>query len=336
MAAALVDMAKHPGNYRTRYTKLTGKQRTVFKGVGPVVGVEFRERLATGDAFYGYCEEVRTKLKDWVASLAEAALKISELSEPQRQLLRSLRGPVPPQLPVLADSLIAVMQEDAGTQDELVESPAVQSYPEMERVWRSLRGKIDRYLEGVKAPVREAIRTALNFGTDGEESENAAGLSSVMRSASEFVGATDNPLSRVAQQLADAPPEDVVVSLASAVSGKTASALTDEDFGRAAGMMEIASALAKERSEQSARGQYLVVLPNGQRRMITGPGECEQDGSIVADLVDWRRRFSLTADDAAFIALSTLFPVEAGCRQDARTAPPVDRSADESAEASTS
>ena len=31
VAAALVDMAKHPGNYRTRYTKLTGKQRTVFK-----------------------------------------------------------------------------------------------------------------------------------------------------------------------------------------------------------------------------------------------------------------------------------------------------------------
>lgn len=332
VAAALVDVAKHPGNYRTRYTKLTGKQRTVFKAVGPVVGVEFRERLATGDAFYGYCEEVRTKLKDWVASLAEAALKIGELSEAQRQLLRSLRGPVPPQLPVLADSLIAVMQEDAGTQDELVESPAVQSYPEMERVWRSLRGKIDRYLEGVKAPVREAIRTALNFGTDGQESQNAAGLSSVMRSASEAVGATDNPLSRVAQRLADAPPEDIVVSLASAVSGKIASALTDEDFGRAAGMMEIASALANERSEQIARGQYLVVLPNGQRRMITGSGECEPDGSIVADLVDWRRRFSLTADDAAFIALSTLFPVGADAGPRGQETPPADQIADESAE----
>ncbi len=321
-------MAKHPGNYRTRYTKLTGKQRTVFKAVGPLAGVEFRERLATGDAFYGYCEDVRTKLKDWVASLAEAALKISELSEAQRQLLRSLRGPVPPQLPVLADGLIAVMQEDAGTHEELLESPAVQSYPEMERVWRSLCGKIDRYLEGVKAPVREAIRTALNFGTEGEDSENAAGLSSVMRSASEPVGATDNPLSRVAQRLADAPPEDVVVSLASAVSGKTASALTDEDFGRAAGMMEIASALAKERSEQSARGQYLVVLPNGQRRTITGPGEREADGSIIADLVDWRRRFSLTAEDAAFIALSTLFPADADARQDGQEAPPTDRDVD--------
>jgi len=331
VAAALVDMAKHPGNYRTRYTKLTGKQRTVFKAVGPVVGVEFRERLATGDAFYGYCEEVRTKLKDWCASLPEAALKISELSEPQRQLLRSLRGPVPPQLPVLADSLIAVMQEDVGTQDELVESRVAQSYPEMERVWRSLRSKIDRYIEGVKAPVREAIRTALNIGTDGEGSENASELSSVMRSASEFVGATDNPLARVAQQLADAPPEDVVVSLASAVSGKTASALTDEDFGRAAGMMEIASALAKERSEQNSRGQYLVVLPNGQRRMITRPGECEQDGSIVADLVDWRRRFSLTADNAAFIALSTLFPVDVDAEPPGQETPPMDHIADESA-----
>lgn len=136
--------------------------------------------------------------------------------------------------------------------------------------------------------------------------------------------------------MADAPPEDVVVSLASAVSGKTASALTDEDFGRAAGMMEIASALAKERSEHSARGQYLVVLPNGQRRMITRPGECEPDGSIVADLVDWRRRFSLTADDAAFIALSTLFPPDGDAEPRGEDAPSGDRSGNESAEAEAS
>jgi len=333
LAAALVDMAKHPGNYRTRYTKLTGKQRTVFKAVGPLAGVEFRERLATGDAFYGYCENVRTKLKEWVASLPEAALKIGELSEPQRQLLRSLRGPVPPQLPVLADSLIAVMQEDAATHEELLESPTVQSYPEMERVWHSLRGKIDRYLEGVKAPVREAIRTALENGTEGEDMENAAELSNVMRSASELVGATDNPLSRVAQRLADAPSEDVVVSLASAVSGKTASALTDEDFGRAAGMMEIASALAKERSEQSVRGQYVVVLPNGGRRTIAGPGEREQDGAIVADLLDWRKKFSLTAEGAAFIALSTLLSAEGEASPPGQETPPVDRDADESQQA---
>jgi bifunctional non-homologous end joining protein LigD len=51
------------------------------------------------------------------------------------------------------------------------------------------------------------------------------------------------------------------------------------NLGRAAGMMEIASAPAKERSEQSGRGQYVAVRPTGQRRIITGPGECEQDGS---------------------------------------------------------
>ena len=95
---AIVDMAKHPDNYSTRYTKLTGKQRTVFKAVGPLAGVEFDKRLAMGEAFYSYCEQVRARLKDWVSSLPEAALKITELSEPQRQLLRSLRGPVPPQL----------------------------------------------------------------------------------------------------------------------------------------------------------------------------------------------------------------------------------------------
>jgi hypothetical protein len=58
------------------------------------------------------------------------------------------------------------------------------------------------------------------------------------------------------------------------VSRKTASALTDEDFGRAAGMMEIASALAKERSEQSARGQYLVVLLRKAAEALKGRNGC--------------------------------------------------------------
>ena len=95
-------MAKHPDDYSTRYTKLTGKHRTVFKAVGPLAGVEFEKRLAMGELFYRYCEQVRGRLKDWVSALPETATKIPELTEPQRQLLRLLRGPggrnEPPQL----------------------------------------------------------------------------------------------------------------------------------------------------------------------------------------------------------------------------------------------
>jgi hypothetical protein len=330
LARALVDMAKHPSSYRTRYTKLTGKQRTVFKAVGPLVGVEFRDRFATGEAFYGYCEQVRGKLKDWVVSVPEAALKIAELSEPQRQFLRLLRGPVPPQLPVLADHLIAIMQEVTSTHVELVDTAAGQSYPQMERVWRALRGKIDRYLEGVKAPVREAIRTALEIKPGGREGEDMRELSNVIRSAGEMVGETENSLCQVAQRLAEQSSEDIVISLATAVSGKAASALTDEDFGRAAGMMEVTSALAKQQAEHASRGQYLIVLPNGQRRTIVGPVEHEPDGSIIAELADWRKRFSLTDDDAAFFALSMLFPVDVDARQE--VVPAGDGDADELAE----
>jgi hypothetical protein len=307
-------MAKHPGNYRTRYTKLTGKQRTVFKAVGPAMGVEFRERLATGDAFYGYCEGVRTKLKDWCASLPEAALKISELSEPQRLLLRSLRGPVPPQLPVLADSLVAMMQEDAGTHDELTETTADGSSPEIQRVWREFREKIARYVEGVKAPVREAIRTALGTGPDGSERTSPTDLSVLIRSASTIVGQPGNPLSQVADRLADQGSEDAAVLLAVAVTGKTAAALTDEDFGRAKGIMDIAGPLAKQQAElakqqkeQKARGDYVVSLPNGQRRTIAAVAESVRESAIVADLVAWQSRFSLTANDAVFFALRELF-----------------------------
>jgi hypothetical protein len=72
-------------------------------------------------------------------------------------------------------------------------------------------------------------------------------------------------------------------------------------------------------------------LPNGQRRTISGRAESEPDGSIIADLVDWRRKFSLTAEDAAFIALRTLLPADA--REGVQGEPPGERNDEESAEA---
>ena len=321
LPAALVDMAKHPTNYRTRYTKLTGKQRTVFKAVGPVIGVDNRDRWATGEPFYGYCEQVRTKLKDWVVSLPEAALKLGELSEPQRQLLRALRGPVPPQLPVLGDGLVQVMQEDGAAHEELLASGALTEYPQMERIWRALREKIDRHIEGVKAGVRETIRRSLDIKAAGDERENPEDLSGVIRSASEAVGTSDNVLAQVADKLAGDFSDDVATSLAKAVSGKPASALTDEDFGRAAGMMEVASVLAKQQAERRLGHQYLITLPNGCRLTLARSKEQDADGAASTELIAWRNRFSLAVEQAAFIALSALFPSEADV-DDQGTLPP--------------
>lgn len=319
LAKALVDMGKHPANYRTRYTKLTGRQRMVFKAIGPLIGVEFRERAATGEPFYNYCEGVRSRLKEWVMSLPEAVLKINEITEAQRQLLRSLRGPVSPQLPVLADGLVGIMQEDPGTHEELAGAASLASYPAIERVWEGLRGKIERHIEGVKAPVREAIRTALDIKRSDDSEERAEDLSGVMRSLGQIVETAENPFSQVAQRLDQDSSEDMAVSVAAAVSGKPPSSLTDEDFGRATGMLEIASVLAKERFEQKARGEYVIILPNGRKKTITPPDERPREDLAATELVDWRRRFSLTAEEAAFVALSALLPQETdhGTRREA-------------------
>ena len=64
---ALVAMVKDPGSYATRYTKLTLKQRYVFKAIGPELGQPFTARDDRGEAFYDYCGRVRDAMIAWRA-----------------------------------------------------------------------------------------------------------------------------------------------------------------------------------------------------------------------------------------------------------------------------
>ena len=105
--------------------------------------------------------------------------------------------------------------------------------------------------------------------------------------------------------------DDTVLSLATVVSGKMPTALTNEDFSRAAGIVEVASALAKERAKQPSGTDYTIILPTGENRTIPTAEQPESKESIVADFVQWRDRFGLSAEDAAFFALTTLFPANA-------------------------
>jgi len=219
VADALVDMAKHPGKYQTRYTKLAGKQRIVFKAIGPVVGVEFAERLAGGEAFYTYCEQVRSKLKDWVNALPESALKITELTETQRKLLRTLRGPVPPQLPLLADGLVEFAAEDSGTHEELAGTGTAAAFPAIASAWRTLREKIERHVEGVKVPVRTAVRTLVGE-PDSEEPVTTSKLAEVIRSVSDVVGGPGSRFQQIADRLDQEDYPDPAVALPAVLSGK--------------------------------------------------------------------------------------------------------------------
>ena len=47
---AIVDMAKRPSRYVTRYTKLTGPQRVVFRAIGPIIGLPLPNRPIGGEA----------------------------------------------------------------------------------------------------------------------------------------------------------------------------------------------------------------------------------------------------------------------------------------------
>ena|SRR5487761_1218781 len=109
LPAAIVQMARFPKRFTTRYTKLAGKQRFVFKAIGPECGAPYTERLSSGERFYEYCEQVRTALRSWAASLPESVLTLPDLTDNQRRLVKSLRGAVPAQLPLLADQLLALI-----------------------------------------------------------------------------------------------------------------------------------------------------------------------------------------------------------------------------------
>ncbi len=97
--------------------------------------------------------------------------------------------------------------------------------------------------------------------------------------------------------------------------------------------MEVASALAKTQAEQRSSGQYVVVLPNGQRRTIAAPPDYQPDGSIIEDgIVDWRSRFSLTAEEATFFALKALLPEVVDRAKEDEAGASGDQDNDESAE----
>jgi hypothetical protein len=308
VADALADMAKHPGNYQTRYTKLAGKQRIVFKAIGPLMGVDFSERLGSGEAFYGFCEQVRAKLKSWIESLPEAALKISELTETQRKLLRSLRGPVPPQLPVLADSLVEFAQDDPSTHAELAGTGTGTAFPAIAAAWQDLRGKIERHVEGVKAPVRTAVRTLLD-GEQSDEPPTTRKLADVMRSMGELLGGQEGSFQQIADKLATENHPDPAVGLSAALAGKPPELLTDEDFGRARGVVDVTATLRRQQEQQQAAGQYVVLLPSGGRRTLCPPPDSVPADTIAADVARWRE-LPLTVEQLAFVALRTLLGTE--------------------------
>jgi hypothetical protein len=296
---AIVRMAKDPGTFVTRYTRLTGRQRVVFRAVGPLIGVEYTDRLASGDQFMGYCEQVRKELRTWAMKMPEAVVQLQTLNLAQRNLLKILRSPVvPPQLTVLADSLVAVCQEDENAGRELEVDKTVREFPGIDKLWKEFRARVERHVDGIKAPVRSRLREITSIEPTNDLGASAH-IAQKLKDLSGLCG-DDNPLGRVVEKL-DAGTEvgDLVEEVAAAISSKAASSLTDEDYGRAAGVLEMAASLPAERGT--------VILPSGERRSLQAVTDEAAEHSITADVRGWRGTLGLSPDQLASLALKAIY-----------------------------
>jgi hypothetical protein len=97
----------------------------------------------------------------------------------------------------------------------------------------------------------------------------------------------------------------VIDEIAAAVSGKTPTALTEEDYGRAVGVVEMASVF-----RQLAR-QFAVVLPSGERRVLTASVDPAALVQAESDIEKWRHGNAMTQDHLACLALCAIYKIPA-------------------------
>lgn len=306
LAAAIMDMGRSPDKYRARYNKLSNKHRIVFRAIAPELGVHFTDRLLRGEAFYTQCERIRSTLKNWISKLPEMVLSSTELSEAQRQLTKKLKGPVPPQLPVLADSLVEMFNEQDDSREELsVADATTNSFPAMVKRWREFRTAVERYVDGVRAPLRASIREITGVEST-EGSETPSRLIDALQSIDDF-GLPDNPIRQIADKLASASTDaDPLGQIAAAVSQKTIEDLTEEDYGKAVGVLEVASALKKVRTDRKEKAEYELISPAGIKKVVITFDHGEAANHVLSLLRDIGSRFSLTTNQVTAIVLQVL------------------------------
>lgn len=301
---ALVDMTKDPARYVTRYTKLSGKQRCVFKALGPEFDVPFTARDERGEAFYEYCGRVRDAMMAWVGAVPEEAVLGPQASDCEKKLFKLLRAAVPPQVSLLADSLLDVIAEDAATREEIGSADAkTQEFPATVQRWRTLCEQVHRRISGVKASVDREIVEVVPAGSKDPRSD----LIEVLRTVEALAPACRNPVQAITSQLVDAPPSsDIAVDVTSAVVRKDPAKLTAEDFGVAAGVLKMARLIGKSARVRS------VVLVSGKRVELPDvdvPGLPER---IRQDIVRWKEEFAVGSKAIAATVVQELLEEASG------------------------
>ena len=295
LAEAIVNMARYPSRYTTRYNKLSNKQRWVFKTLGPVIGVVFTDDLAPADKFESYAEQIRTTLQTWAKPLSDGVLAQAELTEAQKRLLKTLRGGVPPQLSLLADSLLGFLEEDNQAREEVADGGNnLTSFPATVQLWRTFRDKIEQHAEGMKAPIRRQLEAA---GGD-------LSLLEKLKKVEKF-GNNGSGLAPIVERLSTISADgDPVENLVSAVNNKDVKNLTAEDYGRANGLLNVVIGITP------TDGQGFVVLPDGAKHTLTPCSHPEARARLRADMRACQEQFALTSDQLAALVLEVLYADE--------------------------
>jgi hypothetical protein len=286
---AIVGMARFPDRYQTRYSKLAPKQRWIFRVIGSEFDIKVPESGAT-EKIEEACEKVSAQLREFVHKLPEAALTLPDLSEAQKDILKALRGGVPPQPTLLADHLMRWAQEDADARLELEETRS--EFPATLKIWRDFREQMGRQIEGHRAPIRRQLQ---NVGNDRD------GVVESFRRAEAIAGPDNKMLAPIMQRLVESDAEgDLIEEIVAAVANKEARQLSQEDYGRASGILEVLQSFTP------AAGDITVVLPNGTRRRVpefTHEAACQQ---IRLALKGWQESFSLSSEQVAAVILEVV------------------------------
>ena len=310
LAKAITDMAKQPSHYRCRYNKLSNKQRIAFCAIGPEIGVKFSDRVLRGETFYEQAEHVRTKLREWGAELPDMAAQSKTLTETQRQLTRLLRQPVPPQLSLLADSLLDFLGEDTAALEELnVSDTKTKSFPAIAKHWSVYRTAVERFVDGVRAPIRAIVRE-ISGPTVGDDDRMSSVIAKALRNAAAQFS-QDSILSRTSDILEQEPEiPKTLESVVAALSKKRPENLTEEDYGKAAGILEITAEIKRNDEQRRERQEYELVEPDGKRRRFAKIENREATEWFKHRLSDLIEQFSLSGDDAKAVALATICSVD--------------------------
>lgn len=306
LSRAIADMAKQPTHYRARYNKLSNKQRIVFCAVGPEMGVKFPEKILRGEAFYEQAELVRTKLREWLANLPEVAIQSKTLSDSQRLLTRLLRQPIPPQLSVLADSFIEFFGENDDSLEEMSKADGkTNSFEAMSRHWGSYRLAIERYVDGVRAPVHKIVRE-LSGPENSEDGKSSSKITDAIGQAGILFGEQSIFKRTFDSLVKEGKPESTIEEVIGVITSKRPENLTEEDYGKAAGFLEITAEIQKSEESRKQRQEFEIVEPSGKRRRVVrveNPRASEWFEQKLRELIE---QFSLSSEEARSLALQAI------------------------------